>query len=150
MKRLKEEEEATTEVYKTPISSIYEEIKTILRGKTPVDYKDEYETIFGIIINSVVEIKFNKTTDNLIVRFYVEPKEDQKLNLATTDYAIDFQSKLPHILAENSVEVSTLISYYKVVPDQDIKKVILQDHNITSYKELLNFGYSIFKDSFGL
>lgn len=136
------------EVNQDPIIKIYEDLQKILRGKTVIDYKDEYETTFGIILNSIVELKFKKEANDLILRFYREPEENQKLTLTDKEFFIDYSRILDHIFIENSENISTLFSFKKVLPNSTIEKIILQNHYIESYKDLLNFGYAIFKDCF--
>lgn len=134
------------EVEQDPVIQIYNDTKNLLRGKVEVDYKDETSTTFGILLDALVELKF----DNIkifILRLYTEPPSDVIQNLSLVDQAQSFETNLPHILIQNSEESSTLFSFFKVVPEEELKKVILQDHNIESYKELLNFAYDVFKNN---
>lgn len=129
-----------------PVVKIYKDVKNLLRGKIDVDFKDETTTTFGIILDAVVELKWDNIKI-LIIRLYEEPPSDVIQNLSLTDQAQAFNVNLPHILIQNSEESSTLFSFYKAVPEEDLQKVILQDHNIENYKDLLNFAYEIFKNN---
>lgn len=143
------EDEAPETTEEEPVISLYSDIKKIVRGKVDVDYEDGYESVFGILINAIIELKFNSETKSLIIRLYKEPTEDVIQNLSMTNMAQNFELSFPHVLIENSKDIITLFSFYKVVPEEEIKKIMLQDHNVETYKDLLNLGYEIFKNDIG-
>lgn len=138
------------EIIQDPIVQIYQDVKRLMRGKVTVDYKDEFETVFGIILQAVVELKYKESEHYLSLRLYQEPSADSKENLSSTNQAQSFFLNFEHIFVESSEDISTLFSFYIVEPKENIEKVMLQNRNINDYKELLNTAIDIFNNNFGI
>lgn len=138
------------EILQDPIVQIYQDVKRLMRGKVTVDYKDECETVFGIILQAVVELKYKENEQYLSLRLYQEPSSDSKENLNATSQAQSFFLNFEHIFVESSEDISTLFSFYIIDPKENVEKIMLQNRNINDYKELLNSAIDIFNSNFDI
>lgn len=138
------------EVVIDPVIQIYSDVKKLMRGKVIVDYKDNYETTFGVIAEAIVEMKYGKEENYLSLKFYKEPTEDTVQNLNLQNQAQPFDISFEHILAESSDEISTLFSFYIIEPKEEVEKAIIKNRNIEDYKELLNVALGVFNDYYGV
>lgn len=135
------------EIKENTLEDYFNEIKNLMRGKFELDYKDSFSTVFGIILNSVLELKYNSEAKKLVINLYKEPTQEEILDLNELNFTKPFSSNLVHISIRNEENFQNLFSYYKVTPKEEKEKILVHKRNINNYKDLLNIGIEIFNTS---